>query len=75
MREGVIKKRMETYVARVSHENLRLFQFFSSQKKSSVSSQFDFNLALPDIIANKTSGENAIPDNFVSNHMHPSPLP
>ena len=38
-------------------------------------SQFNFNSAFPDIIANKTLGESALSDNFFSNHMYPSHLP
>ena len=37
-------------------------------------SQFNFNLALPNIVANKTLGESALTGNFFSNHMYLSHL-
>ena len=63
---------METYVARrVSDENERTFDkfffdfFFQfALQELNLSIQFNLKLALPDIITNKTSGENAMSDKY-----------
>ena len=56
----------------VSGQKLLTFLFFrvkrvtqSALQELNLISQFNFNLVLPDIIANKTPGESALPGKFV----------
>ena len=77
--------RMETYDTQMDSgcqvkTYLRFFSFLGKRvaqlplEELNFLSQFNFSLALPDIVVNKTLGESALPGKFFSNQMYPSHL-
>ena len=67
----------------VSDQNAFTIRYFFGVKRVAqlapqalnLTSHFNFNLVLPDIITNKTLEESALPGNFFPNHTYPSHLP